>query len=100
MLPVCVTNKENGSNTDVLALLDSGADTHLLSQRLYTQLGLYGNPIKSNLQLAEGSVKMLGTFETKCLVRGVIEKTHFTLEEVRYLDRSSDMCAVRLYLVI
>ena len=67
MLPVCVTNKENGSSLDVLALLDSDANTHLLSQRLYPQLGLHGNPIKSNLQLADGSVKILDAFETKCL---------------------------------
>ena len=83
VLPVCVTNEENGSSIDVLALLDSGADTQLLSQRSYTQLGLHDNPIKSNLQLADGSVKMLDTFETKCLVRGVKERVHFTLEEVR-----------------
>ena len=92
VLPVRVTNEENGSSIDALALLDSGADTHLLSQRLYTQLGLNGNPIKSNLQLANGSVKMLDTFETKCLVRGVKESAHFTLEEVRIVDRLPDMC--------
>ena len=92
VLPVRVTNEENGSSIDALALLDSGADTHLLSQRLYTQLGLHGNPIKSNLQLADGSVKMLDTFETKCLVRGVKESAHFTLEEVRIVDRLPDMC--------
>ena len=92
VLPVRVTNGENGSSIDVLAQLDSGADTHLLSQRLYTQLGLHGNPVKSNLQLADGSVKMLDTFETKCLVRGVKERAHFTLEKVRIVDRLPDMC--------
>ena len=92
VLPVRVTNEENGSSVDVSALLDSGANTHLLSQRLCTQLGLHGNPIKSNLQLEDGSVKMLDTFETKCLVRGVKERAHFTLEEVRIVDRLPDMC--------
>ena len=35
---------------------------------------------------------MLDTFETKCLVRGVKERAHFTLEEVRIVDRLPDMC--------
>ena len=95
MLPVCVTNEENGSSLDDLALLDSDANTHLLSQRLYTQLGLHGNPIKSNLQLADGSVKILDAFETKCLVRGVKEITYFTLEGFRFVDRLPNMCGSR-----
>ena len=35
---------------------------------------------------------MLDTFETKCLVRGVEERAHFTLGEVRIVDRLPDMC--------
>ena len=50
VLPVCIINPANGKGQEIFALLDSGADTHLLSRRVYTELGLQGKPVRSRLQ--------------------------------------------------
>ena len=54
VLPICVINNIAGTCKDTLALLDSGADCHLISEGLYTKRGLAGRPIHSEMQLANG----------------------------------------------
>ena len=54
VLPICVINNITGTCKDTLALLDSGADCHLISEGLYTKRGLVGRPIHSEMQLANG----------------------------------------------
>ena len=49
VLPVCVTNLTTGKGRNILALLDSGADTHLLTKEVFVDLDLNGKPIESNL---------------------------------------------------
>ena len=75
VLPICVTNLTTEKGRNILALLDSGADTHLLTKEVYVDLDLNGKPIESNLQLADGAVKKLSSFETTCSVRGVNEES-------------------------
>ena len=86
VLPVCIINPANGKGQEIFALLDSGADTHLLSRRVYTELGLQGKPVRSRLQLADGSVKVSDTFDTSLKVRGVDEEVSFSLDNVRVVN--------------
>ena len=91
VLPVCVTNLTTGKGRNILALLDSGADTHLLTKEVYVDLDLNGKPIESNLQLADGAVKKLSSFETTCSVRGVNEESSFILDEIRIVETMPDL---------
>ena len=91
VLPVCVINMVTGKTKQVWALLDSGADTHLMTRRLYSELNLAGKPLKSKLQLADGTIKTLDTFETKLSVRGVREESTFVLEDIRVMERLPDL---------
>ena len=65
VLPVRVTNIDTGSQQDVLAILDGGSDTHLISKRLYDELNLTGEPVQSRLCLADGKTLTSNTYETK-----------------------------------
>ena len=91
VLPVCVTNLTSGKDRNILALLDSGADTHLLTKEVYIDLDLNGKPIESNLQLADGAVKKLSSFETTCSVRAVNEESSFILDEIRIVETMPDL---------
>ena len=91
MLPVCVINTVTGKTKQVWALLDSGANTHLMTRRLYSELNLAGKPLKSKLQLADGTIKTLDTFETKLSVLGVREESTFVLEDIRVMERLPDL---------
>ena len=91
VLPVCVINMMTGETKQVWALLDSGADTHLMTRRLYSELNLAGKSLKSKLQLADGTIKTLDTFETKLSVRGVREESTFVLEAIRVIERLPDL---------
>ena len=51
---VCVANQTAGVCIKTLALLDSGADCHLMAEELYTNLGLIGLSAVSETQLANG----------------------------------------------
>ena len=86
VLTVCIINPANGKGQEIFALLDSGTDTHLLSRRVYTELGLPGKPVRSRLQLADGSVKVSDTFDTSLKVCGVNEEVSFLLDNVRVVN--------------
>ena len=90
VLPVRISNTENGKSMEILALLDSGADTHLLSHHVYDQLNLSGRPVRSSLQLADGSVKTTDTMDTNLVINGVGETESFVLHEVRVVDSLPD----------
>ena len=91
VLPVCITNLTTGKGRNILALLDSGADTHLLTKEVFVDLDLNGKPIESNLQLADGAVKKLSSFETTCSVRGVNKESSFILGEIRIVETMPDL---------
>ena len=91
VLPVCVTNLTTGKGRNILALLDSGADTHLLTKEVFVDLDLNGKPIESNLQLADDAVKKLSSFETTCSVRGVNEESSFILDKIRIVETMPDL---------
>ena len=91
VLPICVINNITGTCKDTLALLDSGADCHLISEGLYTELGLVGSPIHPEMQLANGGIESLETFSSDCTVRGVLEDNVFVLENVRVVPRLPDL---------
>ena len=91
VLPVCVTNLTTGKGRNILALLDSGADTHLLTKEVFVDLDLNVKPIESNLQLADGAVKKLSSFETTCSVRGVNKESSFILDEIRIVETMPDL---------
>ena len=91
VLPVCVTNLTTGKGRNILALLDSGADTHLLTKEVFVDLDLNGKPIESNLQLADGAVKKLSSFETTFSVRGVNKESSFILDEIRIVETMPDL---------
>ena len=93
--PICVINNITGTCKDTLALLDSGADCHLISEGLYTKRGLVGRPIHSEMQLANGGIESLETFSTDCTVRGVLEDNEFVLENVRVVPRLPDLSSSR-----
>ena len=62
-----------------------------MTRRLYSELRLVGKPLKSKLQLADGTFKTLDTFETKLLVREVKEGSTFVLEDVRVMECLPDL---------
>ena len=95
VLPICVIDNITGTCKDTLALLDSGADCHLISEGLYTKLGLVGRPIHSEMQLANGGIESLETFSTDCTVRGVLEDNEFVLQNVRIVPRLPDLSSSR-----
>ena len=91
VLPVRVTNMRSGLGRDVLALLDDGSDTHLISKSLYDELSLVGTPIRSHLCMANGEHRTSDTFETQIEIRGLNETASFTLKGVQVVDRLSDL---------
>ena len=91
VVPVCISNETTGKSKNTLALLDSGADTHHLTKRLYLDLGLDGRPIRLSLQLADGSVRVTDTVEVKCIVRSVQEKGWNMLEGKRVVGSMPDL---------
>ena len=91
VLPICVIIDLTGTCKDTLALLDSGADCHLISDGLYAELGLVGRHIHSEMQLVNGGIETLETFFTDCTVRGVLEDNTFALENVRIVPRLPDL---------
>ena len=91
VIPVCVVDNVSGKCLDTLALLDSGADCHLMVSELSTELGLAGRPIRSEIQLASGRVEVLDTVSMECSVRGVQEEETFTLENVRVVHALPDL---------
>ena len=62
-----------------------------MTRRLHSELNLAGKPLKSKLQLADGTIKTEDTFETKLSVRGVREESTFVLEDIRVMERLSDL---------
>ena len=93
VLPVRIANPTSGKSKDILALLDTGADVHLLSQQVFDELELKGWPVRSSLQLADGSVKVSNTVDTECTVRGINEMEVFSLTGVRVVDGLPDCSA-------
>ena len=91
VLPVSMVNPSTGVAKESWALLDIGADTHLLSRRLYSELGLEGQPVWSRLQLANGDLKTFHTHETSCVVQEVDENRSFQLEAVQIVDQLPDL---------
>ena len=91
VLPVSVTNLTTGRGRNILALLDSGVDTHLLTKEVFVDLDLNGKPIESYLQLADGAVKKLSSFETTCSVRGANEESSFILDKIRVVKTMPDL---------
>ena len=71
LLPVLVKNLETGAFCEVHAFLDGGADCHLITKQLFEELGLSGDPVKSCIGLANGSVTTEDTLMSKLLVRGL-----------------------------
>ena len=91
VIPVCVINNITGDCKDTLALLDSGADCHLMCKGLSSELGLTGKPLQAKIQLADGRVEDLNTLSAECSVRGILEEEVFTLENVRVVPRLPDL---------
>lgn len=91
VLPVCVINHASGICKDTFALLDSGADCHLIAKDLYDALGLCGRPIVSELQLANGYIEKHETFSVECAVRGAAETEMFMLEGVRMVPQMPNL---------
>ena len=87
VLPVTLVNPFSSATKKIWALLDSGADTHLLSRRLFTELDLSGTPIRTKLQLANGDTKAFNTHETSCIVKDTDGTHSFHLDVVRVVDR-------------
>ena len=77
VIPVCVINNITGDCKDILALLDSGADCHLMCKGLSSELGLTGKPLQAKIQLADGRVENLNTLSSECSVRGILEEEVF-----------------------
>ena len=78
VVPVCAIDNDSGKCVDTLALLDSGADCHLMVADLYRVLGLSGRPIRTEIQLANGRVEVHDTVSVECAVRGIEESGIFT----------------------
>ena len=93
VLPVRVTNAETGAQQDVLALLDGGSDTHLISKRLYDELALTGVPVRNRMSLTDGETRTSDTFETQLEILGLNEAETFELTDVRVVDKLSDLSA-------
>ena len=91
VVPVSIVNPRNGLAKEYWALLGSGADTHLLTQQVYSELQLKGRAVVSTLQLADGKVKTLDSYETECEIRGMNATDCFELNEVRVVDRLPDL---------
>ena len=91
VVPVSIVNSRNGLAKEYWALLDSGADTHLLTQRAYSELQVRGRAVMSTLQLADGNVKTLDLFEMECEIRDMFATNCFKLSEVRVVDRLPDL---------
>ena len=91
VIPVCVINQITGFCKDTLALLDSGADCHLMAKDLYTSLGLSGISTVSEIQLANGVVKKYNSSLVECTIRGISEEEIFRLKEVRVVPQKPDL---------
>ena len=91
VIPVCVINQITGTCKDTLALLDSGADCHLMAKDLCTSLGLSGTSTVSEIQLANGVVEKYDSSLVECAIRGISEEETFRLEEVRVVPRMPDL---------
>ena len=91
VLAVSLKNPLTGLKKNIWALLDSGADAHLLTEKLYLELGLEGRPILSKLQLADGGLKTLKTFETDCVVQDVDGNQSFHLNDVCVTEHLPDI---------
>ena len=95
VLPVSIVNPSTGVARNPWALLDTGADTHLLSRRLYSELGFEGKSVWSKLQLANGDLKTFHTHETSCVVQEVNGNRSFQLEGVQIVDQLPDLsCSI------
>ena len=77
VIPVWVINQITGACKDTLALLDSGADCHLMAEDLYTSLGLSDTSTVSEIQLAIGVVEKYDSSLVECTIRGVSEEETF-----------------------
>ena len=91
VLPVTLVNPSSDIARMTWALLDSKADTHLLSRRLFTELGFRGTPIRTKLQLANGDTKVFNTHETSCIIEDLDGAYSFHLDVVRVVDRLSNL---------
>ena len=87
VLPVTLVNPFSSATEKIWALLDSGADTHLLSRRLFSELDLSGTLIRTKLQLANGDTKAFNTHEISCIVEDTDGTHSFHLDVVRVVDR-------------
>ena len=91
VLPVCIINNVFGVCKDTLALLDSGADCHLISRDLYDELGLDGRRACFEMQLANGRVEKFNTYSVECAIQGTAEDKIFSLENVRVINQLPDL---------
>ena len=92
VLPVCVINHVTGACRNTLALLDSGADCHLMVEGLCAELGFNGTPIRSEMQMVNGMVERYDTVLVDCTVRGASEEENaFLLENVRVVPQMPDV---------
>ena len=91
VLAVTLKNPLTDFKKTTWALLDSGADAHLLTKKLHLKLGLEGRPILSSLQLADGVFRTLKTFEADCIVQDVECKHSFPLDDVCVTEHLPDI---------
>ena len=91
VLPACIINNVFGVCKDTLALLDSGADRHLISRDSYDKLGLDGRLACSEMQLANGRVEKFNTYLVECAIRGTAEDVAFSFENVPVINQLPDL---------
>ena len=91
VLPVLVKNLETGASCEVHAFLDGGADCHLITKQLFEELGLSGDPVKSCISLANGSVTTEDTLMSKLLVRGLGYSDFYELSPVIVKESLADV---------
>ena len=91
VLPVCIINNVSGVCKETLALLDSKADSHLISRDLYNELDLDGRRACFEMQLANGRVEKFDTYLVECAIRGKAENDTFSLENVGFINQLPDL---------
>ena len=91
VLPVLVKNLETGASCEVHAFFDGGADCHLITKQLFEELGFFGDPVRSCIGLANGSVTTEDTLMSKLLVRGLNYSDFYELSPVIVKESLADV---------
>ena len=91
VLPVLVKNLVTGASCEVHAFLDGGAEYHLITKQLFEELDLSGDPVKSCIGLANGSVTTEDTLMSKLLVRGLGYSDFYELSPVIVKESLADV---------